>query len=148
VSIGDRSYASASLTALTSLVVTLPFLLVPQTHTPCPEIHLPASSVMNSRRFIAAIIRSPRRRGRGTLRCTDLFEVGMHRIEKALRPVERQEGGVGDLEELLVAPCTRGRVHPVDVNATAVPFALRGGGKAPTYANSAVVRLARGCASA
>jgi hypothetical protein len=36
--------------------------------------------------------------------CTDLFEVGMHRIEKALRPVERQEGGVGDLEELLVAP--------------------------------------------
>jgi hypothetical protein len=59
--------------------------------------------------------------------CTDLFEVGMHRIEKALRPVERQEGGVGDLEEMLVAPGTRGRVHPVDVDAAAMPFALRGG---------------------
>src|SRR5262249_50995655 len=59
--------------------------------------------------------------------CTDLFEVGMHRIEKALRPVERQEGRVDDLEELLVAPGARGRVHSVDVDAATMPFALRGG---------------------
>src|SRR6516225_1644329 len=59
--------------------------------------------------------------------CTDLLEVGMHRIEKALRPVERQEGGVDDLEELLVAPGARGRVHSVDVDTAAMPFALRGG---------------------
>ena len=56
----------------------------------------------------------------------DLVEVGMDRIEKALRPVERQEGRVGDFEELFVAPGTRGRVHPVDVDAAAMPFALRG----------------------
>jgi len=50
----------------------------------------------------------------------------MDRIEKALRPVERQEGGVDDFEELFVAPDARGRVHPVDVDAAAMPFALRG----------------------
>src|SRR6516165_5502455 len=50
----------------------------------------------------------------------------MDRIEKALRPVERQEGGVDDLEELFVAPGARGPVHPVDVDAAAMPFALRG----------------------
>ena len=55
----------------------------------------------------------------------DLVEVGMHRVEKALSPVERQERGVCDLEELLVGPRARGRVHPVDVDAAAVPLALR-----------------------
>src|SRR5215472_5574974 len=50
----------------------------------------------------------------------------MDRIEKALRPVERQEGGVDDLEELFVAPGARGGVNPVDVDAAAMPFALRG----------------------
>jgi hypothetical protein len=49
----------------------------------------------------------------------------MHRIEKALRPVERQEGGVDDLEELFVGPGAGGRVHPVDVDAAAMPLALR-----------------------
>ena len=59
--------------------------------------------------------------------CAYLFQVGMHRIKKALRPVERQEGGIGDLEELFVGPSARGRVHPIDVDAPAMPFALRGG---------------------
>ena len=49
----------------------------------------------------------------------------MYRIEKALRAVERQEGGVNDLEELFMGPNARGRVHPVDVDAAAMPFALR-----------------------
>ena len=49
----------------------------------------------------------------------------MHRIEKALRPVEREEGRVDDLEKLFVGPGTRGRIHPVDVDAAAVSFALR-----------------------
>src|SRR5436190_21005488 len=56
----------------------------------------------------------------------DLVEVGMDRIEKALRRVERQEGGVGDFEELFVTPGARGWVHPVDVDAAAMAFALRG----------------------
>jgi hypothetical protein len=49
----------------------------------------------------------------------------MHRIEKALRPVERQKGGVDDLEKLFVGPGARGRVDPVDVDAAAMSFALR-----------------------
>jgi len=49
----------------------------------------------------------------------------MQRIEKALRPVEREEGGVDDLDKLFVGPGARGRVHPVDVNAAAMPLALR-----------------------
>jgi len=51
----------------------------------------------------------------------------MYGIEKALRPVERQKGGVDDLEELFVAPDARGRVHSIDVDAATMPFALRGG---------------------
>jgi hypothetical protein len=47
-------------------------------------------------------------------------------IEEALRLVEHQEGGVDDFEELFVAPDARGRVDPVDVDAAAMPFALRG----------------------
>ena len=49
----------------------------------------------------------------------------MHRIEKALRPVEREEGGVDDLDKLFVGPGARGRVHPVDRDATAMSLALR-----------------------
>jgi hypothetical protein len=56
----------------------------------------------------------------------DLVKVGMDRIEKALRPVERQERGVDEFDELFVGPGARGRVHPVDVDATAMPFARRG----------------------
>ena len=57
----------------------------------------------------------------------DLIEISMHRIEKALRPIERQEGGVDDLEELFVGPGAGGWVHPIDVDAATMPFALRGG---------------------
>src|SRR5262245_36246911 len=53
----------------------------------------------------------------------DLVEVGMDRIEKALRPVEYQEGGVDDFEELFVPPGARGRVYSVDVDAAAMSFA-------------------------
>jgi hypothetical protein len=55
----------------------------------------------------------------------ELVEVGVYRIEKAARPVERQEGRVNDLEELFAAPGARGRVRPIDVDAAAMPFALR-----------------------
>ena len=55
----------------------------------------------------------------------DLVEVGMHRIEKALRAVERQKGGVDDFEELLLGPDARCRVNPVDADTAAMPFALR-----------------------
>jgi hypothetical protein len=55
----------------------------------------------------------------------DLIEVGMHRIEKALRPSERQKRGIVDLEELLLGPVAGGRVHSVDIDAAAVPLALR-----------------------
>ena len=50
----------------------------------------------------------------------------MHRIEKALRPIDGEEGGVDDLKELFVGPGARGRVYPVDVDAAAMPFAFRG----------------------
>jgi hypothetical protein len=56
---------------------------------------------------------------------TDLIEVGMHRIEKALRPIDRQKRGIVDLKELFLGPGAGGRVHPVDIDAATMPLALR-----------------------
>ena len=49
----------------------------------------------------------------------------MHRIEKALRPIDRQKRGIVDLEELFLGPSAGGRVHPVDIDSATMPLALR-----------------------
>ena len=53
------------------------------------------------------------------------FKVGVDRVKEPLVPIERQEGRVDDFQELFVGPGA-GRVDSVDVDAAAMPFALRG----------------------
>src|SRR6516225_3880467 len=56
----------------------------------------------------------------------DLIEVGMHRVDKSLSPIDREERGVDDLEQLLVGPGPRGRIDAVDVDAASMPLAIGG----------------------
>jgi hypothetical protein len=61
----------------------------------------------------------------------DLVEIGVDLVEKPLVIVYGEKPRIGDGDQLHMCPPARGRIHPVDVDAVAMP--LRSGVvKAPT----------------